>query len=303
MTDGDHGRDHSHVSGDGEHATEHAPDSERGHDHVDAHPDSDDGDDGEVAGEAGTDEAADDDGDGHHHDAADQDHTTDGHHDHAADEHHAADVSTYGAAVLTVSSSRDLDSDASGDAIVDALEADGGSVVTRELVADDFDRVQGAVANLTRRGDVDVVVSTGGTGVSPDDVTPDAIEPLLAKRVPGFGEEFRRRSIDEVGAVGMLSRALAGVSNETLVVALPGSEAAATTGVDLLTSVLGHALGLVSDDDADDENAGDGEDVGDENAGDDEDAGDADDEAESADDEAESVGDADEHDADDTVGG
>ena len=172
-------------------------------------------------------------------------------HDHAADDdhdHHAEDAAGVGAAVVTVSSSRSLDDDPSGDVIATELERDGHTVATRELVRDDFDGVQGTVARLVERDDVDVVVTTGGTGVTPDDVTPEAVEPLFDKHLPGFGEEFRRRSVDEVGEMGMLSRATAGIVDDAVVVVLPGSESAATTGIALLASVLGHLVGLATDD-------------------------------------------------------
>ena len=215
MTDGDHGEDHSHVSGDGEHAPAHVSDSERGHDHgTDGH---DHGEDGQV-GDA---------------------------------EHHAGDASGVSAAVVTVSSTRSLDDDPAGDAIANLLTAAGHEVMTRDLVRDDFDGIQGAVSNLAKRGDVDVVVTTGGTGVSPDDVTPDAVEALFSKHLSGFGEEFRRRSVSEVGPMGIVSRATAGVAQGTVVAVLPGSEAAARTGTDLLTSVVEHLVGLTSEPDDD----------------------------------------------------
>ncbi|WP_323675463.1 molybdenum cofactor synthesis domain-containing protein [Halorubellus sp. PRR65] len=213
MTDGERGQEPTSTGGDGAHAGDHAADSERGHDH-----------------------------------GADGDH---GHHDHGADDahdHHADDAAGVGAAVVTVSSSRSLDDDPSGDAIAAALERDGHEVVTRELVRDEFDNVQGAVARLVKRNDVDVVVTTGGTGVTPDDVTPEAVEPLLDKHLPGFGEEFRRRSVEAVGEMGMLSRATAGVADGTVVAVLPGSESAATTGTTLLLTVLGHLVGLATPD-------------------------------------------------------
>jgi molybdenum cofactor biosynthesis protein B len=222
MTDGERGQEHTPAGGDGEHAAEHVADSERGHDHpTDDVPDA---------------------------------------HEHADDAHHADDAAGVGAAVVTVSSTRTLNDDPSGDAIAAALEADGHVVETRELVRDEFDGVQASVSQLARRDDVDVVVTTGGTGVTPDDVTPEAVEPLFDKHLPGFGEEFRRRSVAEVGEMGLLSRATAGVTEGTVVVALPGSESAATTGVDLLTSVLGHLVALAGSDDGVDAHDEDGAD-------------------------------------------
>jgi len=174
-------------------------------------------------------------------------------HEHAGDEeatsdhHHHDDVSAVGAAVLTVSSTRSLDDDPGGDAVVDAFEADGHEVVTRELVTDSYDRVQAAVDNLVGRDDVDVVVTTGGTGVTPDDVTVDAARPLFGKELPGFGELFRRLSAEDIGAKVVGSRATAGVADDTLVFCLPGSEHATTLGTeDVILPEITHLVGLAT---------------------------------------------------------
>jgi molybdenum cofactor biosynthesis protein B len=182
--------------------------------------------------------------DGHDHDDGDHSHD-DGHHHH--------DVETLGVAVVTVSSSRSLDDDPAGDAIQSALEAEGHEVVTRDLVGDSLDGVQGTVDHLVGREDVDVVVTTGGTGVTPDDVTVEAVRPLLEKRLPGFGELFRRLSYDEIGTKVVGTRAVAGVADGVPVFCLPGSENAATLGVEeIIVHEAGHLAGLARRDDADD---------------------------------------------------
>lgn len=166
-------------------------------------------------------------------------------------DHHHGDVDHVGVAVLTVSSSRSLDDDPSGDAIETAFEADGGDVVTRELVADGYDHVQGSLDNLVTRGDVDIVVTTGGTGVSPDDVTVEAAEALFEKTLPGFGELFRLLSYDEVGTKVVGTRATAGVADGTLVFCLPGSEHAARLGTEeIIVPEASHLAGLAGTDDA-----------------------------------------------------
>jgi molybdenum cofactor biosynthesis protein B len=160
-------------------------------------------------------------------------------------EHHHDDVDFVGVAVLTVSSSRSLDDDPAGDAIEAAFEADGGEVVMRELVADSYDRVQSAVDNLVNRRDVDVVVTTGGTGVTTDDVTVEAVEGLFDKELPGFGELFRLLSYDEVGTRVVCTRATAGVADGTPVFCLPGSENAARLGSEeIIVPEAGHLAGL-----------------------------------------------------------
>ncbi len=167
----------------------------------------------------------------------------DAHHDHH--DHHADDLETVRAAVVTVSSTRSLDDDPSGDAVAEAFEAAGHDISTRELVVDDLDGVQGRLASLVRRDDVDAVVTTGGTGVTPDDVTVEAIRPLFEKTLPGFGELFRRRSEADIGTRVVATRAVAGIADGVPVFCLPGSEAAARLGAaEIVVPEVAHLAGL-----------------------------------------------------------
>ncbi|MDZ7701236.1 MAG: molybdenum cofactor synthesis domain-containing protein [Halobacteriales archaeon] len=176
---------------------------------------------------------------------ADEGHDHGGGHDHA--DHHAHDVEALGAAVVTVTSTRTLEDDPAGDAIVAAFEAAGHEVATRELVADDLDGVQGRVDTLVGREDVDVVVTTGGTGVTPDDVTVEAVRPLFEKTLPGFGELFRRRSEAEIGTRVVATRAVAGIADGVPVFCLPGSTAAAELGsAEIIVPEAGHLAGLAA---------------------------------------------------------
>jgi molybdenum cofactor biosynthesis protein B len=193
----------------------------------------------------------DDEGDhGHHHDEGDH-----GHHHH--------DAESVAVAIVTVSSSRSLDEDPSGDLVAAAFEDAGHEVALRELVPDEYDSVQGTVDRLARRKDTDVVVTTGGTGVTPDDVTPEAVAGLFAKRLPGFGELFRRRSEAEIGTRTIGSRATAGIVSATPVFCLPGSENAVRLGVDeIILPEVGHLVGLAgrgADDNGDPVDSGDEE--------------------------------------------
>ncbi|WP_458209613.1 molybdenum cofactor synthesis domain-containing protein [Haladaptatus sp. NG-SE-30] len=164
-------------------------------------------------------------------------------HDHP--DHHAHDVDELGFGIVTVSSSRSLDDDAAGDAICELVEDEGHDMVTRVLVSDDYDSVQKTVDNHIGRNDVDVVVTTGGTGVTPDDVTIEAIRPLLEKELPGFGELFRTLSYDEIGTKVVGTRATAGVVDGVVVCCLPGSENAVRLGTeDILLKEAGHLVGL-----------------------------------------------------------
>ncbi|AGN01681.1 molybdenum cofactor biosynthesis protein B [Salinarchaeum sp. Harcht-Bsk1] len=165
--------------------------------------------------------------------------------EHADHDHHADDLETVSAAVLTVSTSRSIDDDASGDAIVEVLEGEGHEIATRELVNDDYDGVQSAVSALVNRKDVDAVVTTGGTGVAPADVTPEAVRPLFEKELPGFGELFRAKSREEIGTRVVGTRALAGIADGVPVFCLPGSESAARTGTaEVVEPEVGHLAGL-----------------------------------------------------------
>ncbi|PSP44333.1 molybdenum cofactor biosynthesis protein B [Halobacteriales archaeon QH_10_70_21] len=176
----------------------------------------------------------------------DHDNGHDGGHDH---DHHHHDVSELGVAVLTVSSSRSLDDDPAGDAIADIVEGAGHEVSIRELVRDDYDGVQDTVDRLVDREDTDCVVTTGGTGVTPDDVTIEAVDPLFDKRLPGFGELFRRLSYDEIGTKVVGTRAVAGVADGVPVFCLPGSENAARLGTgEVVVEEAPHLAGLAARD-------------------------------------------------------
>ncbi|WEL21437.1 MogA/MoaB family molybdenum cofactor biosynthesis protein [Halorhabdus sp. BNX81] len=162
--------------------------------------------------------------------------------------HHGHDRSDVTAAVLTISSSRSLDADDSGDAIITALEDAGHTVSTRDLVADDVDAIRERVGTFADREDVDVIITTGGTGVTPDDVTIEALTPLFDRELPGFGERFRARSVEQAGPHAMLTRATAGIVDDVPVFCLPGSESAADFGTaELVTPVLGHLVGLLAE--------------------------------------------------------
>jgi len=160
-------------------------------------------------------------------------------------DHHHHDIETVRAAVVTVSSTRSLDEDSAGDAIQSAIEENGDELATRDLVRDDFDNIQAAIDALVGRDDVDVVITTGGTGVTPDDVTVEAVRPLFEKELPGFGELFRRLSYEDIGTKVVGSRATAGIADGVPVFCLPGSEDAARLGTEeILLEVAGHLAGL-----------------------------------------------------------
>jgi molybdenum cofactor biosynthesis protein B len=146
--------------------------------------------------------------------------------------------------VLTVSDSRTVADDKSGQQIRALLEAAGHRTVEHAIVRDDAEAIRFAALRALGRDDVDAVIATGGTGVSPRDVTPDTIEPLLEKRLAGFGELFRALSYQEIGAAAILSRALAGTASGKVVYVMPGSTNAVKLGMEkLVLPELGHVVG------------------------------------------------------------
>ena len=131
-----------------------------------------------------------------------------------------------GIAVLTVSDTRTPDDDRSGDTLAERLLAAGHRLSERAIVPDEVDAIRARVRAWIATPDVDVVITTGGTGFTGRDVTPEALEPLFEKRMDGFSAVFHRISYDKIGTSTLQSRATAGVIGTTYVFALPGSPGA-----------------------------------------------------------------------------
>ena len=142
-------------------------------------------------------------------------------------------------AVLTVSDSRTKDDDKSGDTLDRLIREDGHQVVFRQIVSDDQEVIIKQLRSWIESPDVDVVVSTGGTGVTGRDVTPEAFEAVFEKKIDGFGELFRMLSYDLIGTSTMQSRTVGGVAGGTYLFALPGSPGACKDG---WTKILRHQL-------------------------------------------------------------
>ncbi|MCX5739997.1 MAG: MogA/MoaB family molybdenum cofactor biosynthesis protein [Proteobacteria bacterium] len=138
------------------------------------------------------------------------------------------------AVVITVSDTRTLADDSGGALLVELIESAGHRVVDRSIVPDEVDAIRAAVDVAVMRDDVHAVLLTGGTGIAARDVTPEALEPILDRVIPGFGELFRALSYQEIGSAALLSRALAGTVRGRVVVALPGSRAAIRLAVEKL---------------------------------------------------------------------
>lgn len=145
--------------------------------------------------------------------------------------------------IITVSDTRTEATDTSGRAIAELIAAAGHVVVGRHILRDEPAEVAALVRAQAGHADVDLIITTGGTGITRRDSTFEAIDGLLDKRLPGFGELFRMLSYQEIGAAAMLSRACAGTHRGKIVVALPGSENAVRLALSkLLIPEMGHLV-------------------------------------------------------------
>lgn len=150
---------------------------------------------------------------------------------------------TVNCAVITVSDTRTPDTDRSGHLIQDLLKNAGHSTLVYTLVKDEPLQIKEQLLDLCQRSDLDAVLLNGGTGIAPRDTTYDAIEQLLDKTLPGFGELFRWLSYQEIGSRAIASRAIAGVCRNTLVFSLPGSSNAVRLALEqLILPELAHLV-------------------------------------------------------------
>jgi len=142
-------------------------------------------------------------------------------------------------AVLTISDTRGLAEDKSGDTLVERIEAAGHKVAAREIVKDEQADIVARLKSWIADPNVDVVISTGGTGVTGRDITPEAFQAVFEKEIPGFGELFRFLSFQKIGSSTIQSRAVGGVAGGTYLFALPGSSGACKDAWD---DILVHQL-------------------------------------------------------------
>ena len=144
-------------------------------------------------------------------------------------------------AIMTVSDTRTLDDDSSGAALVKMVTEDGHQVVERIIVPDDIYRIRYEVSRWIIDGQVEAVITTGGTGLTGRDGAPEAVLPLFDRTIEGFGELFRQLSYETVGTSTIASRAVGGVANGTFIFSLPGSTGACK---DAWKGVLRHQLDI-----------------------------------------------------------
>ena len=158
---------------------------------------------------------------------------------------------TYRCAILTISTSRyekygkidrpERAEDASGKIIWGMIHVQGSEVVHYELLPDNIDLIRDSFKKCLY-SDADIIISNGGTGLSPSDVTIEAIAPYLEKEMPGFGEIFRNKSIEQIGNAAMLTRAVAGIAHEKAIFCLPGSPNAVKLALEILLPEMGHII-------------------------------------------------------------
>ena len=161
----------------------------------------------------------------------------------SAEEHKAAAPRSIRCFILTVSDTRTEENDTSGRAIADLLAAKGHVVAGRAIVKDDPTQVRGTIERQLSNAEVQVIITTGGTGITSRDSTYEAIGALFEKRLDGFGELFRMLSYEQIGAAAMMSRACAGLAAGRILVSLPGSEAAVRLAMEkLVIPELGHLV-------------------------------------------------------------
>ena len=144
--------------------------------------------------------------------------------------HQAAEFVPLNIAILTLSDSRTFENDTSGQFLEDSLAAAGHKLAARELCKDEIYITRAIVSAWIADAGIDVIISTGGTGLTQRDSTPEALKPLFDQHIEGFGELFRQLSYEEIGTSTVQSRAIGGLANQTLVFCLPGSTGACRTG-------------------------------------------------------------------------
>lgn len=144
--------------------------------------------------------------------------------------HASSEFKALNVAILTVSDTRDLETDKSGGYLVSAIEEAGHKLADRQIVKDDVYQLRAIVSRWIADGNINAIITTGGTGLTTRDSTPEALVPLFDKSIEGFGELFRHISYSEIGTSTVQSRCVAGLANATVVFCLPGSTNACKTG-------------------------------------------------------------------------
>ncbi|MHC4178199.1 MAG: MogA/MoaB family molybdenum cofactor biosynthesis protein [Planctomycetota bacterium] len=159
------------------------------------------------------------------------------------DQHRKESPQVVGCAVITVSDTRTLETDKGGQTAVELLSGAGHHVLVREIIPDEPQQMRKLLESLRDREDVEVILMTGGTGLSQRDRTFETVSQLLDKPLPGYGELFRMLSYDVIGPAAMLSRATGGLIGRTVLLTMPGSQAAVQLALEeIILPELGHLV-------------------------------------------------------------
>ena len=151
------------------------------------------------------------------------------------------------AATVTVSDTRQLADDVSGDRLVELLSGFGAEIIERSIVTDDLEILSKTLATLADREDINLIITTGGTGFGPRDNTPEATRAVIEREAPGIAEAMRRETAAKT-PTAMLSRAVCGIRGSTLIINFPGSPKGVNECFDVIRPVLQHAIKLISGD-------------------------------------------------------
>ncbi|MBK6748548.1 MAG: MogA/MoaB family molybdenum cofactor biosynthesis protein [Pyrinomonadaceae bacterium] len=151
------------------------------------------------------------------------------------------------AGVITISDTRTIEQDLSGDRLAEMIASIGGEVVERLIVTDDLQNIRNTLHTLTEREDINLIITTGGTGFGPRDNTPEATSAVIEREAPGMAEAMRRETASK-HRNAMLSRGVCGIRGKTLIINLPGSPKGVEECFEVIRPVLRHAVDLISGD-------------------------------------------------------
>jgi len=158
-------------------------------------------------------------------------------------EHKKHALKNVNCAVLTVSSTRTKETDESGKLILSELEKNNHTIVSYDVIRDDKKKIRDTITKLVNNENVQAIISNGGTGIGKRDVTTDTVEKLLDKKLEGFGEIFRYLSYKEIGSPSIMSRSIAGVIKNRIIICLPGSSGAVKLAMEkIVIPELGHMI-------------------------------------------------------------